>query len=319
MEHILQKVSGSKVMSFIDGFFGYNQIAVHPDDKEKTSFTTPWGTFMYEKIPFGLMNAGVTFQRTMDISFVGEKDKFVLIYLNDITVFSRSHELHLQHLKMTFLKCRRYGISLNPKKSNFSLKEGKLLEHIVSADGVKIDPKRVEAIKNLSLPISKKDIQSFLGTINFIRRFIVNFAKLTKHVTAMLRKDSKVKWTEEVKHSFNAIKEAITTALVLISPDFAKVFYIFSFASRDTIATILLQKNADDQEKPVSFFSKVLRDAEVKYELLEKQAYALIKSLKAFRVYILQAKVITFVPSSSVKDVLIQPDIDGKRSKWIEK
>jgi hypothetical protein len=103
----------------------------------------------------------------------------------------------------------------------------------------------------------------------------------------------------------------------LISPDFSKVFYIFSFASNDTIAAVLLQKNADDQEQPVAFFSKVLRDAEVKYELLEKQAYALVKSLKAFRVYILQAKVIAFVPSSSVKDVLVQPDIDGKRSKWI--
>jgi ribonuclease HI len=319
MEHILQKVSGSKVMSFIDGFSGYNQIVVHPDDKEKTAFTTPWGTFMYEKMPFGLMNAGATFQRAMDIAFVGEKDKFVLIYLDDITVFSSSHELHLQHLKRTFLKCRRYGISLNPKKSNFALKEGKLLGHIVSADGVKIDPKRVEAIKNLSLPRSKKDIQSFLGTINFIRRFIVNFAELTKHITAMLRKDSEVKWTEAARHSFNAIKEAITTTPVLISPDFSKVFYIFSFASRDTIAAVLLQKNVDDQEQPVAFFSKVLRDAEVKYELLEKQAYALIKSLKAFRVYILQAKVIAFVPSSSVKDVLIQPDIDGKRSKWIAK
>jgi hypothetical protein len=103
----------------------------------------------------------------------------------------------------------------------------------------------------------------------------------------------------------------------LISPDFSKVFYIFSFASSDTIAAVLLQKNVDDQEQPVAFFSKVLRDAEVKYELLEKQAYALVKSLKAFRVYILQAKVIAFVPSSSVKDVLVQPDIDGKRSKWI--
>jgi hypothetical protein len=111
---------------------------------------------------------------------------------------------------------------------------------------VRIDPKRVEAIKNLSLPRSKKDIQSFLGTINFIRRFISNFAELTKHITSMLRKNSEVKWTEEAKHSFNAIKEAIMKASVLISPDFAKEFYIFSFASKDTIASVLLQRNADD-------------------------------------------------------------------------
>lgn len=202
MEHILQKVSGSSVMSFIDGFSRYNQIAIHPDEREKTAFTTSWGTFMYEKMPFGLMNVGATFQRATDIAFVGEKDKFVLIYLDDITIFSHSHEDYLQHLRKTFLKCRRYGISLNPKKSDFSLKEGKLLGHILSADGVKIDPKRVEAIQKLSLPRSKKDIQSFLGTINFIRRFIANFAELIKHITCMLKKNSKVKWTDQAKNSF---------------------------------------------------------------------------------------------------------------------
>ena len=135
----------------------------------------------------------------------------------------------------------------------------------------------------------------------------------------MLRKNSEVRWTEEAKKYFNAIKEAIITTPILISPNFDKEFYIFSFSSKDTIAVVLLQRNVDDQEHPDAFFSKVLRDAEVKYEPLEKQAYALIKSLKSFRVYILQSKVIAYVPSSSIKDVLIQPDIDGKRSKWIAK
>src|SRR6202034_1058169 len=117
----------------------------------------------------------------MDITFVGEKDKFVLVYLDDIIVYSSSHQDHLQHLKKVFLKCRRFGISVNPKKSQFSLKEGKLLGHIVSATRVQIDPKKVKAIQTLYVPRSKKDIQSFLGKINFVRRFIPNFAKLVKH------------------------------------------------------------------------------------------------------------------------------------------
>jgi hypothetical protein len=190
IEHILQRVSGASVVSFIDGSSGYNQISVHPDEREKTSFTTPWGTFMYAKIPFGLMNVGATFQRAMDIAFVGEKDKFVLIYLDDLTVFSHSHKEHFQHLRKTFLKCRRYGLSLNPNNSQFALKEGKLLGHIVTIEGVKIDPARVESIQNISIPRSKKDIQSFLGKINFIRIFIPNLAELIKHITGMLRKDS---------------------------------------------------------------------------------------------------------------------------------
>jgi len=106
MEHLLQRILGATVMSFLDGFSGYNQVSVHPDDQEKTTFTTPWGTFMYAKMPFGLMIVGATFQRAMDISFVGEKDKFVLIYLDDITVYSSSHEEHMKHLKRVFLKCR---------------------------------------------------------------------------------------------------------------------------------------------------------------------------------------------------------------------
>ena len=108
----------------------------------------------------------------MDIAFVGLKDKFILIYLDDLIVYSNSYEEHLQHVRRVFLKCRQFGISLNPKKSQFALREGKLLGHIVSAEGVKIDPVWVEAIQKLSIPRSKKDIQSFLGKINFFRRFI---------------------------------------------------------------------------------------------------------------------------------------------------
>ena len=108
----------------------------------------------------------------MDIAFIGERDKFVVIYLDDITVFSRSEREHCEHLRRVFLKCRKFGLSLNPKKSLFSMKEGKLLGHIVSTEGVRIDPSRVEAIQSLSLPRSRKEIQSFLGKIDFLRRFV---------------------------------------------------------------------------------------------------------------------------------------------------
>lgn len=119
MDHVLQKVMRSFRMTMLDGFSGYNQVAVDKEDQKKTTFTTPWGTFMYARMPFGLMNASSTFQRAMDIAFVG--DKSVIIYLDDIIVFSKSDEEHLDHLKRTFDKCRRFGLSLNPKKSIFAL------------------------------------------------------------------------------------------------------------------------------------------------------------------------------------------------------
>jgi hypothetical protein len=319
MDHVLEKVVGANRMSMIDGFSGYNQIVVHQDDKEKTVFTTPWGTFMYDKMPFGLMNAGETFQRAMDIAFVGERDKFVVIYLDDLTVFSKSDAEHLTHLKQTFEKCRKFGLSLNPKKSHFAMQEGKLLGHIVSRDGIKIDPKRVEAIDTINIPRNVKEIQSFLGKINFLRRFIPNFAEIVKLITDMLKKNSEVKWTNEAKASFQRIKKVISEAPVLASPDYTKEFLIFSFASEHTIAVVLLQKNDEGFERPIAFFSRSLRDAELKYDILEKQAYAMVKSLKAFRTYVLHSKIIAYVSSSSVKDILVQPDNDGRRGRWLAK
>jgi hypothetical protein len=162
MDHVLEKVVGANIMPMIDVFSGYNQIDVHEDDKEKTAFTTPWGTFMYDKMPFGLMNVGATYQREMNITFNGERDKFVVIYLDDLTIFSNFDAKHLVHLKQTFEKCRKFGLSLNPKKSHFAMKEGKILGHIVLKYGIKVDPKRIEAIDTINITRNKKRNSVFL-------------------------------------------------------------------------------------------------------------------------------------------------------------
>ena len=250
---------------------------------------------------------------------MGEKDEFFLIYLDDITIYSNNHQSHLQHLKRVFLKCRRFGISVNPKKSQFSLREGKLLGHVVSVASVWIDPERVKEIQTLSVPRSKKDIQSFLGKINFVRSFIPNFAELVKHLTSMMKKGSEVRWIDAVRKSFESIKKAIMEVPTLTSLDYNKEFHIFSFASEDTISAVLLQADEESSEHPVAFFSKNLRDAKLRYDIIEKEAYALIKSLKAFRVYTLHSKIIAYVPSVAIKDVLTQPDADRRREKWIAK
>eukprot|EP00253_Pinus_taeda_P013134 PITA_13134 len=124
MEQILQSVAGSELMSFLDGFSGYNQVLVHPDDQLKTTFRTKWGTYAYQKMPFGLINAGATFQRAMDTDFRGFINRTVVIYLDDITVFSKERSNHLHDLNQIFQRCKRYGISLNPKKSFFALDQG---------------------------------------------------------------------------------------------------------------------------------------------------------------------------------------------------
>jgi len=243
MDHILQRIVGASRISLLDGFSGFNQILVHPNDQEKTAFTTPWGTFKYVKMPFRLKNAGETFQRAMDIAFAKEIHDFLVMYLDDLTMFSRSDQQHLDHLRQVLLKCRKYGISLNPKKSLFGLEEGKVLGHIISKDGIRVDPARIEAILQIPHPKNVKELQAFLGRINFLRRFISNLAKLIRLLNNMLKKDSKVNWTVEAKQAFEEIKMALTRTPVLTSPKFDKDFIIFSCASEHTIAAVLLQKD----------------------------------------------------------------------------
>ena len=135
------------------------------------------------------MNAGTTFQRDMDIAFAKEIHEFLVIYLDEITVFSNTYYEHSDHLRQVFLKCRKFGFSLNPKKTLFGLEEGKLLGHIISKEGIRIDPARIEPILNISPPRNIKELQDFLGKINFLRRFISNLAEIIRELNNMLKKD----------------------------------------------------------------------------------------------------------------------------------
>jgi hypothetical protein len=292
METLLQRVTGLGMISMLDEFSGYNQIRLKAEDRHKTTFTTPWGTFEYLRMLFGLSNVGATFQRAMDYAFRGLNGKLIEIYQDDLRVFSKDGKTHLNHLRQVLDRCREFGISLNPAKSVFGVTEGKLLGHIISKEGVKLDPERVESIGKVPLPASKKSLQSFLGQTNFVHRFIPNYAEIMKPIYKLLKKDVKFEWNEESKRAFESIKAAICEAPVLISPDYDKDFQIFSFASEDTIAGVLLQKNDQGHDQPIAYMSRALQNLELKYPMFEKQAYALVKSLKHFRVFIGYSKVI---------------------------
>ena len=171
-------------------------------------------------MPFGLKNTRATFQRAMDIAFAKEIHDFLVVYQDDITFFSNSDNEHLDHLRRVFIKCRKFGIYLNPKKTLFGLEERKFLGHITSKYGSRIDHARIEAILTITHPKNIRELQSFLGKIIFLRRFISNLAELIRELNNMLRKDSALKWTMEAKQSFEAIKQALTKTPTLISPNF---------------------------------------------------------------------------------------------------
>ena len=218
-----------------------------------------------------------------------------------------------------FLRCREFGVSLNPSKCVFATNQGKLLGHIVSKDGLTIDPERTKAILALPLPKHKKGLQSFLGRINFVRRFIPNLATMVKPLTTMLKKSMVFAWTTEGKESFEEIKVAIASALTIINPNFEKDFILYTLGGESSISIVLTQKNDKNEEQPIAFFSEGLKEYEDKYNYVEKQALAVIRALKKFRHLLSHYKIHLLVPHASVKDFLLRKDISEKRAGWITK
>jgi len=319
MEQILQVVAGSERFSLLDGFSSYNQVLVKEEDQFETAFTTKWGTMAYRRMPFGLSNASSTFQRAMDMAFKGLMYKLVLVYLDDITVFSKNASEHLSHLRLVFERCREFGISLNPKKCIFVVHEGKLLGHIVSKEGVTIDKERIHAILQLPLPSHKKGLQCFIGRINFLRRFIPDIANLLKPLTSMLKKNITFSWTSEARHSFQSIKEALVAVPTLINPDFSKDFILYAYGVLDTISAILVQQQSESFKQPIAFFSQGLEEYEQKYSFIEKHFLVVVKSLKKFRHLVSNNKIHLMVAHPSVKEFLLSRDVNEKRAGWITK
>eukprot|EP00253_Pinus_taeda_P026102 PITA_26102 len=280
-------------MSFLDGFSGYNQILVHPDDRLKTTFRTKWGTYAYQKMPFGLINAGATFQREMDIAFKGLINRTVVVYLDDITVFSKKRSNHFHDLNQNFQRCKKYGISLNLKKSFFALDQGKLLGFIVSKDGIYIDPDRIKEISEIPFPHNKKSMQSFLSQINFVKRFVPDFSQIILPLQTMIKKNSVFKWGSPEKEAFEIIKQSRINAPALNTPIFSNHFTLYTIASDCSYVAVLTQINGHNLEAPVSFYSSNLqvRQLLIQKELEEKRANW-VTTLQEYDLEIKPAKIV---------------------------
>jgi hypothetical protein len=288
-----------------------------PPDQLKTTFRTPWGTYAYRKMPFGLINSGDTFQRAMDIAFRGLTNKSVVVYLDDVTVFSKNKNDHLAHLRAVLLRCHKYGISLNPKKSIFAVEQGKILGFIVFSEGMIIDPERTQFIAKLPPPTSKKSMQSFLGQINFVRIFVPSFSEMVRPLQNLIKKDTQYHWGSLENQDFIAIKKAIIDAPSLMSPDFSQDFTLYTFSSDHSYAAILTQKNAENNEVPIAFMSSAFKGAEINYPAIDRQAYIVFKAVKHFRSYLLKSRMKFIVPYPAVMNLLVQKELGENRANWV--
>ena len=204
-----------------------------------------------------------------------------------------------------FERCRKFDISLNPKKSIFAVTEGKLLGFIVSKEGMIIDQECTEAISKIGLPNSRKAMQSFLGKINFVHLFVPNFSQVVKPLQFLVKKDVPFKWYDEQKNAFTEIRKAIAEATSLMSPDFGKYFILYNFSTDFSYATVLTHKNHEDTEIPISFMNSTFKGAELNYSQVEKQAYMVYKSVKHYMPYILKLRTKVIVLYVAICNVLV--------------
>jgi hypothetical protein len=286
VDQIVDDCAGSEIFSLMDGFSGYNQINIAPEDQHKTAFICPWGTFAYRKLPFGLKNAGATFQRAMSYAFHDIKH-IVQPYLDDLPAHSLRRVDHPKHLRAIFLRCRFYRIRLNPHKCVFCVESGRLLGFIVSRHGIRVDPIKVEAILNLPPPSSLRQLQSLQGKANFLRRFIPNYAEITRGFTRLLKKDSEFVWDKVANNAFEALKLSLTKAPLLFPPDYSRDYFLYLAASEYTIGMVLVQEDDNHDEHVIYYLSRNLSSTEIKYQHVEKLALAAVQAVQRFRHYIL--------------------------------
>ncbi|KAG9444943.1 hypothetical protein H6P81_016283 [Aristolochia fimbriata] len=231
IDQMLERLAGNKFYYFLDGYSGYFQIPIAPEDQEKTTFTCPYGTFAYRRMPFGLCNAPATFQRCMMALFHDMIGKMMEIFMDDLTIYGLTFETCLQHLELVLERCEEKKPVLNWEKCHFMVRDGIVLGHKISENGIEVDKAKIEVIEKLPPPTPVKEIRSFLGHAGFYRRFIKDFSKIAKPLSNLLSKDVKFDFNTECLLAFDLLKQKLISAPIIVSPDWNLPFELMCDAS----------------------------------------------------------------------------------------
>ncbi|CAI5467291.1 unnamed protein product [Closterium sp. Yama58-4] len=285
VEDLLDAVQGARVFSKIDLRSGYHQIRVVPEDQHKTAFRTKQGLYEFRVLPFGLTNAPATFQTLMNTVLSEFLGSFVVVYLDDILIFSKSKEEHVQHLQRVFEVLRREKLYAKQSKCGFFLPEVEFLGHVVSASGIRTDPKKIAAVQDWVAPTSVKELQSFLGFANYYRRFVQGYASIASPLTDLLRKGVEYVWGPAQQQAFEQMKQSLTSSPTLSYPDPTRPYVVVTDASDQAIGAVLLQDQGRGLQ-PIAYESHKLRGAELNYPIHDKEALAIIHAYKVWRCYL---------------------------------
>ena len=286
ISEILDRLGKAQYFSVLDLASGFHQIEVEPNDIPKTAFNVDNGKYEFIRMPFGLKNAPATFQRLMDSVLRKHLGIRCFVYMDDIIIFSSSLETHLQDITKILQTLRDANLKIQCDKSEFLRKEVEFLGHVVTTEGVKPNPSKVEAVKSWPLPKTPKELKSFLGTVGYYRRFIPHFAHVAKPLTSQLRGKTKtITISFEYEKAFEELKRIMTSELLLTYPDFGKPFILTTDASNVAIGAVLTQL-VEGKEKPIAYLSRTLSKAEENYSATSKELLAIYFATKTFRPYL---------------------------------
>ncbi|GJT48898.1 reverse transcriptase domain-containing protein [Tanacetum coccineum] len=287
MDQMLERLAGNEYYCFLDGFFGYFQIPIDPRDQEKTTFTCPYGTFAYRRMPFGLCNAPGTFQRCMLAIFHDMVEKTMEVFMDDLfSVFGNSFENCLSRLEKMLQRCEDTNLCLNWEKSHFMVKEGIVLGHKISKNRIEVDKAKIDVIAKLPHPTTVKGVRSFLGHAGFYRRFIKDFSKISRPMTHLLEKNTPFIFSNECIQAFQTLKNKLTEAPILIAPNWDLPFELMCDASDYAIGAVLGQRH-EKHFRPIHYASKTMTEAESNYTTTEKKMYSRGVCIRKIPVFIL--------------------------------
>lgn len=285
IDELLDRLQGASVFTKLDLQSGYWQIRIKDEDIPKTAFRTRYGHFEWKVLPFGLTNAPATFQALMNRVLAPYLDRFVVVYLDDILIYSRSAEEHEQHLKLVLEALEQNELYVGLSKCAFGLHEVDFLGHVVSSDGIKPDPAKVSAVREWPAPKTVREVRSFLGLTSYYRRFIRHYSHKALPLTELTRGDVPWRWGSEQQTAFDALKQALSTAPVLIIPDPQLPYEVYTDASQFALGAVLLQNHGKGKQ-PVAFLSRKLTPTERAYPTGDREMLGIYYALQQWRCYL---------------------------------
>jgi hypothetical protein len=313
IDDLFDQLQGASYFSKIDLRSGYHQLKVKEEDILKTAFRTRYGHYEFLVMPFGLTNAPAAFMDLMNRVCNPFLDKCVIVFIDDILIYSRSREEHEEHLRSVLELLKSEKLYAKFSKCEFWLREVQFLGHVVSENGIKVDPAKIEVIRNWEPPRSPTEVRSFLGLAGYYRKFIQDFSRIATPLTALTKKNIKYEWTEAQEAAFQVLKERLSSAPILSLPKGSEGFTVYSDASKLGLGCVLMQDG-----KVIAYASRQLKEHEKNYPTHDLELAAVIFALKIWRHYLYGVKCQIFTDHKSLKHLFDQKELNMRQRRWME-